>query len=115
MTWSLRDISTFPARFPEAMREAVASLNEPIVFNAYGSKASANAVAASFRHFRWCLRKQPGHNTVLSSYENSFDFRTYTEESLGIVTLFVVAQPSKLSELAALNPHLAPLIAEECQ
>lgn len=115
MAWKYRDIATFPARFPEAMREAVASLNTPILFNAYGSKSSADAVASSFRHFRWCLRQQPGHNTVLGSYENMFNFRTYTEESLGIVSLFILAQPTKLSELAALNPHLAPIVARECQ
>lgn len=115
MTWKLRDISSFPARFSEAMREAVAQLNTPILFNAYGSKASADAVASSFRHFRWCLRQSPGHNTVLSSFENMFDFRTSIEESLGIASLFLVAQPTKLSELAALNPHLAPIISAECQ
>ena len=115
MTWKLRDISTFPARFPEAMREAVASLNTPILFNAYGHKSKANAVAASFRHFRWCLRHNPGFNSVLSSYENMFDFRLFTEESLGVVSLFIVAQPTKLSELVALNQHLAETIVPACQ
>jgi len=115
MTWAYRDIATFPARFPEAMREAVAQLNTPILFSTYPSKPSANAVASSFRHFRWCLRQKPGVNTVLSSYEAMFDFRTFSEEALGVVSLYLVAQPTKLSELVALNQHLAATIVPACQ
>lgn len=115
MAWAYRDIASFPARHAEAMREAVASLNTPIVFNAYSSRSAADAVAESFRHFRWCLRKSEGANTVLCSFEDMFDFRTNISYDLGVYTLYLLAQPTKLSELVALNPHLADVVSSTCQ
>lgn len=115
MSWAYRDVSTFPARYAEAMREAVASLGTPITFGVYRTGGEARAVAQSIRHFRWCIREKPGLNTVLTSFENMFQFRTQVENNSGLNVLLLTASPTKLSELSALNPHLAPIIDRECQ
>lgn len=115
MAWAYRDVSTFPARYAESMREAVANLNVPITFGIYHTGGEARAVAQSIRHFRWCIREKPGSNTVLTSFENMFQFRTQIEHNSGLNVLLLTASPTKLSELSALNPHLSPLIDAICQ
>jgi hypothetical protein len=115
MSWHYRDIQTFPARYSTAMIEAVAKLGTPILFNAYSSPHEANSVAETIRWFRWCIRQKPDVNSKLGNFEALYQFRITSETMQGRTWLYLTAKPTKLSELSALNPHLADLIAHECQ
>ncbi len=115
MAWRYRDLTRFPARFARAMNEAVLNLNNPILFDHYGSSRSAMAVANDIRWFRWCIREVPSANYDLARLEGLYDFRTSMEQTSGRTMLYLTAKATKLSELETLNPHLAELIAIECQ
>lgn len=110
MPWNYRDIRTFPARYPAAMREAVENLNEPIIFDNFANPIAARTVAEMLRWFRWCLRERPGVDRQLSLYEEMYQFRTSTEETAGRVFLYLTAKPTIRSALRDLNPHLTGLI-----
>lgn len=118
MTWHLRSPQSFPAHFSRILREAIAFQNRPILFGSYRTHGEANVIAANFRHFRWCLRQQPGIMPHLSALESAYQFRlSRTHESGGFdhpwVILYLTAMPTKLSQLVDLNPHLAEIISAE--
>lgn len=110
MSWHYRDIRTFPARYPAALREAVSKLDEPIIFDNFASPALASQAAETLRWFRWCVREHPDVDKQLASFEESYQFRTSVSGEHGRVFLYLTAKPTKLSALRDLNPHLTGLI-----
>jgi hypothetical protein len=115
MSWTYRDIQTFPALYGNTMLLAAAHLGEPVLFNSFNSFKQAEAETARFRHYRWCLRQHPEVNPHLSSLEERYQFRFSNDCYGGIVGVYLKATPTQLSTLIDLNPHLAPVIAEACQ
>lgn len=116
MTWRYRNIQTFPARYPSALREAVANLGDPILFNSYPTEADAADDCQTFRWYRWCLRERPDHDFVLGSYSDLYTFRISTEpQPSGSCLVYLTAKPTKLSELLELNPDLADIFAATSQ
>lgn len=115
MPWAYRSPLTFPARYPIAIREAVANLQTPILLHS-GEASVVSADAENFRYYRWCLRQNPDVDRTLSSYFSLYQLRTSLdrEKSLGpassIRLLYLTASPHKFTELAELNPDLLALI-----
>lgn len=119
MTWHVRSPQSFPAHFPRILAEAIRFENRSILFGSYKSHGEANAVAAHFRHFRWCLRQQPGVMPRLSALESTYQFRLSRTHEEAIVAdqakwivLYLTATPTKLSQFVNLNPHLSEIISE---
>ena len=114
MAWTYRSPLSFPARYPAALRKAVANLSEPVLLHS-GTPEDVSSDAENFRHYRWCLRQRPDVDKILGSYLELYQFRTSIEHYPETGLLYLVAKPSKLSVLADLNPHLEDIILSECQ
>lgn len=115
MAWHYRDVQTFPAHYGAAMREAVASLNTPILLFTASNAADAKSKCDHFRWYRWCLRERPQVLTALSDLETTYQFRVSKDSAPGGVLIYLTASPTKLSDLQALNPKLWSEISAECQ
>lgn len=117
MPWSLRSPQSFPAHFGRTLIEATTHEGRAILFGSYRGEAEADAVAEQFRHFRWCLRKQPGISPHLSRLEDNYQFRLAKDREYLATErwfiLYLTATPDRVGQLVALNPHLASLIASE--
>ena len=77
MPWRYSNPMTFPASFHEAFRycEATGGL-ESFYLAETKTRGEALAIADRFRHFRWCLRRQPEAHSKLSAIESDYRFRT---------------------------------------
>ena len=115
MGWHYKDIRTFPARFPIALREAVASLNSPILFETYATRDAALDDAERLSWFRWCIKQKPDVDKSLGEYVSLYQFRTKIDRSFGRFLLYLTAKPTRLSDLYALNPDLRDIITAECR
>ena len=115
MAWKYRSPFSFPARYPEALREAVAKLEVPILLHS-GTLQSAYDEAEQFRYCRWCLRKKPEVLYSLANLDLTYNIRTSVQAlDRGRGLLYLSAKPTALSDLSSLNPHLDRIIADACQ
>lgn len=114
MAWKYKSPHGFPARYPEAMRQAAAKPSTPILLFS-GDYESAQVDAEKFRHYRWCLRQKPLAMAAISSIELTYAIRTSCDRHGSEGLLYLTLTPSVLSDLSTLNPHLAGIVAEACQ
>ena len=114
MSWTYRDVQTFPGLYGNVIIEAIANLTTPRILFTETTEGNSQRKAQHFRWFRWCLRQKPNVNPVLSAYELNYQLRVQTDFIEDRYVTFLTAKPTKVSEIAELNPELSSLIAE-CQ
>ena len=123
MPWSYKSPLTFPARYPTALRSAVANFQTPVLLHS-GPPGEITSEAERFRYYRWCLRENPDVDRTLAHYLSIYQFRTsidaehfwtgsgYEQQQL----LYLTAKPGKFTELSDLNPHLQDIfLSADCQ
>ena len=115
MGWYYRPPANFPAFYPHSLREAALTPSIPTIVAATPTTKEINAIAETYRWFRWCIRSEPMANKELSSILENYEIRTSIETTnLGSI-LYVTAKPTKVSEFIRLNPELAGEVLPECQ
>lgn len=111
MAWKYRDIATFPAIFPSALRNGLANLDTAILVNTYSSEGSCRDDAEFFRWYRYCLRQKPDFDRELGNIACNYKLRTKILRFASGYGLYLTVSPTPLSELEALNPDLLASLA----
>lgn len=106
MGWKYRDLATFPAIYPNALRRGFLQPDEPVLIHAYASEASARESAEFFRLYRFCVRERPDHDKHIGRIVCDFKLRTRITQDIAGWCLWVTVSPTPLSELTGLNADL---------
>ena len=117
MGWDYKSPKTFPALFSRSLQQAVELSPSKVGIFSTTSEAAAKSFMSNFRHYRWCIRQDPGHDALLGRIELGYQIRTRLKESLNFYTVELEAKPTRLFDLFESNPWLVtdPEIASQYQ
>lgn len=115
MGWHYRPPQQWPANFLITLRQAAGAPDTPIALGAFSNKSSADALAEKFRHFRWCIRKDPNAMVEMTSILEDHHIRSHIQSDEVGHILYITASPSRWAEFIRLNPELAGVLLNECQ
>lgn len=115
MSWHYKPPQAWPAIYLRAVREATLDPGSAIILWSSPARSDIDAMAEKFRHFRWCVRKEPLAMKEMTDLLEIYDIRAKIKsDELGHI-LYIIANPTKLSEFARLNPKLANEMLSKCQ
>jgi hypothetical protein len=106
MSWHYRAPTLFPAYFKQGLISATLEPGERQILAYSKSISELKAVAEQFRWFRWCIRQKAADKELFDILE-TFDIRSRIEHDEVSYILYIVCNPTKISELIRLNPQLA--------
>lgn len=115
MGFYFRDPQTFPAIFPEALRQAHSNPDQWITVYRTKSRSDCEAKLGLFKWYRWCIKQKASAYPDLASILETSKIRGKVDFHNETYQLLARSQPDLIPSLQSLNPHLSDLFQSDCQ
>lgn len=106
-----RDPRTFPAKFSEALVDAVEA-DSPRLLSTAKTEAEANRIMKEFRWWRWCIRESGVLSSRVAQIEHSYQIRLSKSLVADLWHIEVNPTLNRLTVILDHNPSLPAEIAD---